>query len=121
VRVSIASEDSGEINSLYDWLRADRDVIRYAKITPEDARDQTPMGALEVVTVVLTQITGLGGLALSFAAWWRSRSKPSPITLTRPDGQQLTIGGAPEVTSGLIIDFLSANNDQSRGTSQPTA
>jgi hypothetical protein len=109
VRVLIASKDSGDINSLYDWLRADRDLVRSAEITSEGTYDQTSMGALEVVSIILTEMTGLGSLAVSFATWWQSRSKAGAITLNRPDGQQLTIAGSPEVTSDLIIDFLSGN------------
>jgi hypothetical protein len=77
------------------------------------------MGLLDVVDVVLTHVTGLSALALALTAWRRSRSRPAPITITRPDGQVLTIGGEPEITSDLIVRFLSATDDAASSTPRP--
>jgi hypothetical protein len=120
LHVSIASQQPDEFASLYVWLRSDRDLARRARVAVEASQDPAAMGALEVMDVVLTHIAGLTTLAIAVTAWRQSRRRPGPVTITRPDGQTLTIDGPPEVTSDLIIRFLSERGEPAQTPQPPT-
>ena len=112
MRLVFASENHEQIGALYDWLRADGGVARSAKVAVAEPSDPASMGGLEALDVILTHLTGAANLALATTAWFRSRSRPAPVTIARPDGAVLTIGGDSEVTSDLIVRFLSAEPEQ---------
>ncbi|BCB73766.1 hypothetical protein GCM10022251_14080 [Phytohabitans flavus] len=105
----LISAEVHEIESLYEWLCMDRGLARVAAVSPADSRDPSSMSTLELINVILTHVGAAANLALALAAWRQSRSDPGVVTVTRPDGQVLTIGGSAEVTSELIVAFLSTN------------
>ncbi|MFG3708343.1 hypothetical protein ACGF7U_26905 [Micromonospora sp. NPDC047670] len=105
VRVRIAVDGAEEIHTLYVWLRSDLELARGAEVCAV-ATDPTRMGALEVIDVVLTQATSLSALALAVVSWRQSRSRPEPVTITRPDGGTLTIGDPRQVDAEVIRAFL---------------
>jgi hypothetical protein len=67
------------------------------------------MGALEVVDIVLTHATAVSSLALAVVAWRQARGKPESITITRPDGRQLTIRGGSDLAAEVIAEFLAGD------------
>ena len=118
MRVLVASSRSEDMASLYGWLCADRDLARSGRVTGTPSSDPTVMGALEVIDVVLTHVTGLASLAIAASAWARTRR--STVTVTRSDGQTLTIDGASDVTSDIITEFLSSTGEPA-AASPPSA
>jgi hypothetical protein len=117
VRLSISAEVS-EIDSLFDWLTIDRELARSAVVSAAPPEDSSALSALEVINVVLTHVEAAVTLLLTLDAWRQTRSTPGPVTLTRADGKSLTIGGDPEVTSELIVAFLSGTPEPA-GSPQP--
>jgi hypothetical protein len=117
VRVLIDADGGDRTVALLGWLRRDPGVTRHATVTGRASADPTAMSALDVIDVVLTHTTGLGTLALALLAWRHSRPSPGPITLTRPDGQTLTINGT--VSADLITAFLSGGSGGSGGDQSP--
>jgi len=103
----VITSPPGEIDALYSWLRADRDVALTAEISAGISSDSTSMNALEVINVVLTHVAATANLALAFDAWRRTRAHPKPVTIKRPDGQILTIDAGSDIAKDAIIEFLS--------------
>lgn len=112
MQVLIASAP-GEIDALYEWLRSDGDIVKSASVKARESSDSASMGALEVVDVALTHVTGIGSLALALAAFWQSRSRPESIRITRSDGAVLVLNSGQETDSELIAQFLAANGEPS--------
>jgi hypothetical protein len=113
MHVSIETAGDGEAAALYGWLRRDRDLARCADVVGGGRADPTSMSALEVIDVVLTHVTGIATLALSVFAWWQSRPRSAPVTIIRPDGRRLTVGGDPAVTAEVIVAFLTDSDSGS--------
>jgi hypothetical protein len=112
--VSIETTGHGETAALYGWLRRDPNLTRHADVAGGRPADPTIMAALEVIDVVLTHATGIATLALSVLAWRQSRPRPAPVTITRPDGRTLTVGGDPAVTAAFIVAFLAGSDPATR-------
>jgi len=106
VRASIKAENDGENAALYGWLRRDRDLARFAEVTGRGLPGSQTLSALDLVDVALTHLTGATSLALAITAWRQSRPRPVAITITRADGQTLTIDGDSPGTAELIRTFL---------------
>lgn len=105
IRVRFVVSDGVAGNALYSWLRADSALLRTADVATGSLAPGS-MGALEVVEVVVSQLTALGSLAVSVAAWLDSRREPPAVTITRADGATLTIGSGAEVDTAVIEGFL---------------
>jgi hypothetical protein len=73
--------DARALSSMYRWLRQDPDLCR--ELDVELVSDPRPgqMGAVDVLSVVLTQLTGIGGLAVAVAGC-RSSSSARHTTST---------------------------------------
>jgi hypothetical protein len=106
MHVSIGTEVPAESAALYGWLRRDRVLARNADVVARAPADPTTMASLALIDVALTHATGIATLALSVLAWRRSRPRPAPVTITRPDGSRLSVDGDPAVTAELIVAFL---------------
>jgi hypothetical protein len=106
INVKIAGSDPAESAALYHWLRADLNLARTAQVRAgQPAAGQ--LGAVEIINLVLTHVTGIASLGLAVAGWRRSRARPGPTTITRADGKSLTVDGPPEVVAETIERFLS--------------
>jgi hypothetical protein len=101
VRVRITADDGAISAELYEWLRDDRTAGVAAVST-----DSETLGALDVIDVVLTQVTAWANLAVAIAAWRQSRSPAPAVTLTRPDGATLTLVAGEAGSAALIQEFL---------------
>ena len=103
--VRVAAEGGGEADALFHWLRADAELARCAVIESGPAHPGQ-MGALEIINVVLSQATALSGLAVAVSTWRRTRPTSPAVTITRTDGQTLTIPAGGHVDAEVIDAFL---------------
>ena len=93
-------DSSRALNSMYRWLRQDPDLRR--EVDVELVADNHPgqMGAVDMVSVALTQLTGIGGLAVAVAGWWQSRAD-TPAA-------KVSLGGNTVSISNLTAEQLAA-------------
>ncbi|XTZ15280.1 effector-associated constant component EACC1 [Micromonospora echinospora] len=121
MRLWVSGDGAEETRTLYNWLRADQGLTRHAEIRAGGS-DPTRMGALDVIDIVLSQVTGLSALALAVASWRQSRSRPQPVTITRPDGETLVFHEPQQVDPEIIKAFLAADRsgrDENPGRLEP--
>jgi hypothetical protein len=62
-----------ELTSFYRWLREDAAAHDEVKVEIQANPAPDAMGAADVLCMVLTQLTGIGGLALAYASWRGTR------------------------------------------------
>ncbi|MFF5082089.1 hypothetical protein ACFY36_34000 [Actinoplanes sp. NPDC000266] len=108
----ISSTDVAEIDDLYAWLTADRELA--AEVVGRGSPKY--MGGLEVLDLVLTHAVAISSLAMSVVGFVNNRRKPERLTITRPDGAKLEIEGATESTAAEIEEFLRARQDPEEPT-----
>jgi len=88
IRLQIESIDDGEgAASFYRWLSEDAQVRRALTVALDDAEaGPGQMGAADVLSVIMTQLTGIGSLAVAFAAWRDSRARTPTVKFTLGGG-----------------------------------
>ena len=109
MRVRIETPDAAEGTSLHGWLRADPDLTHTADVSVPPTAPGS-MGAFDVVELVLTQATAMGGLAVSIATWLGTRRRRPDLTITRADGATLTVAAGSAPDPELIATFLSGGS-----------
>jgi hypothetical protein len=119
IRLHIEPADGEEeTRSFYRWLREDPDARREYAVSLESRIHPGEMGAVDVLTAVVTQLTSIGTLAVAFAAWRDSRARPSAV--------KISVGGASiEFGEGsaeqLTVVLMALIEKQSQPQSQPPA
>jgi hypothetical protein len=83
VQMAITGDDSEALLSLHEWLMNDVDVVRSAAVGLRSMPKPGDMGAVEIISVVLSTSIGLASFAVSFATWRRTRSEPRITVQTR--------------------------------------
>jgi hypothetical protein len=111
--VSISSEkDPYELTQLYHWLRQDAQLVREAEIGMASPGGTGQMGVFDVVTVVLTQFTGLASLAVAFAGWRQSRRQVCELTVRRGDVVVTINDQSPEEVQRLIASLATTEDNE---------
>lgn len=77
-----AAGDEHALEQFYDWLSEDVDIARSATVELTAAHDSGRMGAFEAISMVLSNATGLAGLAIAYANWRRARKDAPKLTFT---------------------------------------
>lgn len=90
------------LTSLYRWLRGDESVAGDVKVEFVAESETERMGAADVLCTVLSQLTAIGSLAVSVAAWRESRTAVPPLRI-RFGGATLEI---PDATAGQLVTAL---------------
>ena len=106
MEVTFTAEHDADIQSIYNWLRSDRDLLRSVQVAAPTGSDHEAMGAVDTVAAVSSSVIGLGQLAFAFLSWRGARPAGTTITITRADGQQLAITGGADVTAQVLTQFL---------------
>lgn len=102
LRIEPVDDDPGVTSSLYRWLRDDMAAGPDGEIALESVTGPGQMGAADVITAVLTQLTGVGSLAIAFSAWRGSRSRPPAVRFTlEGDSIELDADSAEVLTAAL--------------------
>lgn len=98
--------DRTELHSLYEWLRRDAGLARDATVTmASSGRHPGEQGALDVVDVLLRDVSAIGGLSVSIAMWRLSRRRNTTVTIRRA-GEEVTVDGADAETVAKAIRAL---------------
>jgi len=103
------------LSSLYRWLREDVAVRNEAKV--EFAADAGPeqMGAADVLTAVLTQLTAIGSLAVAVATWRDSRAA-APLMRIRFGSATIEVTDATDDQLAAALHALVSTHEQSSST-----
>ncbi|MFG3039874.1 hypothetical protein ACGFYZ_23560 [Streptomyces sp. NPDC048330] len=113
IRVIGEAEDvDRESRSLARWLRDD-DAIRTSalvKLTQAPPRPGEMGGAFDVVQLVVDSGFQLGNLALAYAAWRGSRSRPSAVTVEHR-GRRVTLDTTDPEEIARILAALGEDGD----------
>lgn len=70
-----------ELTSLYRWLREDAAARDEVKVEIQARPATDAMGAADVLCTVLSQLTGIGGLAVAIASWRGTRRAAPPVRI----------------------------------------
>lgn len=83
-------EAAQELRSLYRWLCGDRELREHVGIEPADEgqRPDEMSAAFDAVVALLSTLSGVGQLAVSYAAWRDARRPRSEITVVIVDGDE---------------------------------
>lgn len=107
VTVAVNGDDNRvALESLFDWLRHE-DVLRgHLQFRPSTA----PPGAMGVVDEALIVMLGSGGaasiLARSLTEWVKQRTSDVRLTLTRPDGETISVDARRIRDPAALIDTV---------------
>ncbi|NGO74320.1 hypothetical protein G6045_01265 [Streptomyces sp. YC504] len=108
IGISIGAEaDEAELRSLYQWLRDDSHVRRYARVRL-DEKEPAPGhmgGDLEGIRLMLESGFQLANFVLAWLAWRGSRPKPPEITV-ESGGVTVTLSGQDAATAERILAAL---------------
>lgn len=98
-----------EARSLSEWLRADRAVLRTARVELSAAHppEQGAQGsAVDVVSLVLGSGFSAASLAVAIVQWRSTRPDRPSVTVERPDGVKVTISDASEEEARQLVQRL---------------
>jgi hypothetical protein len=107
VHISVTDDDvqgHATLTTLFRWLRQDLQSGAQWELRPRRSTDAQG-GAFEVINALIGDSVGVGGLALSYAAWRQAHRSPSKITFER-DGLTVTVEDASPESLRLIADAL---------------
>lgn len=109
------------LESLFDWLRHE-DVLRgHLQLRPS-AVTSDAMGALDdALTVALGGGGAAAVLARSLTEWVKQRTSDVRLTLTRPNGETLSLDGRRIRSPATLIDIVTRFADESAPDSDETA
>ncbi|MFF4020248.1 hypothetical protein [Streptomyces sp. NPDC001843] len=96
-----------ELQSLYDWLAADRALrreVRVTRVAEPDAGTGRMGPGVDLVLAVLSALGGVGQLQQSYLAWRQSRRPESRVTVD-------ITGLDPERAAELLRGFGQADGD----------
>jgi hypothetical protein len=98
--------DRLELAGLYDWLSHDTRIARVATLSmASSGRVSGEQGALDVIDIVLKDVTGIASLAVSIASWRLARRRDVAVTFRR-GGTEITADAAdPEGVEKVIRDL----------------
>lgn len=79
-----------ELRSLYRWLCDDRELREHVDIRPADEgqRPDEMSAAFDAVVALLSTLSGIGQLAVSYAAWRAARPPRAQVTVVIVDGDE---------------------------------
>ena len=90
--VTVEGEESGPEIGLHKWLTGEPELRGRIR---RDAGETPPAGAMGVLSDALIALLEPGGVAVVLAGavvgWAQSRRGSQTITITRPDGMEITI------------------------------
>jgi hypothetical protein len=113
MHVAITPSEPGAATAIYYWLRNDPSLAHHAQVRVGQPSNADTMGALEMVDVVLTHAAAAASLTLAFLAWREARPSRGSVTITRDDGQTLTLTAGQAVDGEVLRDFLDSAASQS--------
>ncbi|WP_432252860.1 effector-associated constant component EACC1 [Streptomyces sp. HNM1019] len=98
-----AAEGSPGVLDLYRWLTEDPDVAGAAEMALVDQEDRDgALGGLEVISIVVSNLTSLGNLLLAVATWRDARAPGADARVER-DGVSLRVESTdPETIRRLL-------------------
>ncbi|WP_280446590.1 effector-associated constant component EACC1 [Nocardia brasiliensis] len=109
--LSFPSTDPGVTFDLYQWLRDDPGVRAHAEVgLARRPGADTAMGALDVISLVLSQGIAGANLAIAYAAWRSARPTAPPLTV-EVDGRQIIVRGGSEADIAELMRSLTAANE----------
>lgn len=82
MEISISADDDLALEQFYRWLREDVDISRTATVSRAGTSGDGHMGAVEIISMAVSNATGLAGLAIAYANWRKSRKSPPALTFT---------------------------------------
>ena len=110
------TDDDGTVSaSLFRWLRDDPDTQRDVVVALTSSILPGSMGALDLITALVTQATGVGSLAVAYATWRDTRSRPSTLRITLGE---LSVEIQDESAEQLTV-ILTAPMEQDRARRGP--
>lgn len=128
VRISVEADgqaDHAELASLYRWLQRNAAPdIRLTLVPQSDPEAQG--GVFEVINALISDGSGLGGLALSYAAWRQARRSRSKVRFERDgltvvveDGSPEAVRRIAETLAGLSTALPDADPGGAGGLDEP--
>jgi len=109
--LTLTVPDRVELHSLYEWLRHDTGLARDATVTmASSGLNPGEQGALDVIDVLLRDVSAIGGLSVSIAMWRLSRRRNTTVTIRR-SGEQVIVDGADAETVAKAIRALPPDRD----------
>ncbi|MET8504136.1 hypothetical protein ABZV60_05735 [Streptomyces sp. NPDC004787] len=110
MRISMVGEGAeAELRSLRAWLLESPEIRQHAKISWEsDAPKVGEMGAgaIEALQLITDNFWQLSTFALSYAAWRKTRTRNTAVTIEY-NGQRVTIEGGNDASIERITQALS--------------
>ncbi|WP_053707259.1 effector-associated constant component EACC1 [Streptomyces sp. NRRL B-3648] len=126
--ITVEGDESGTDLGLHNWLSGEPELRGRIR---RSAVDAPPAGAMGVVGDALIALLEPGGVAAVFAGavvgWAQSRRGSQTITITRPDGVEITISAThvrnldARQTAELAQQLAAAVQQPSAGDTAPPA
>lgn len=92
---------SGEVGSLYRWLRADPDVAKFVQDTTSVEGDEE-LGTFEVINTLVANAAALSSLVVSILAWRSHRAPEANEVRIEHNGVSVVVRDpAPETVAAI--------------------
>jgi hypothetical protein len=106
MKISVATPDDADLNSLYHWLSMDDDVTREARLSMGSSGRRTDaQSPLDVIDILLSNATAIGSLLIAYSTWRRTRPDKPSITL-EIGGTEMTVHDPDDETIQRLIKAL---------------
>lgn len=98
-----------ETRSLSEWLRADRAILRSARVELSAAHpsERGAQGsAVDIVSLILGSGFSAASLSVAVVQWRLTRPNRPSVTVERPDGVKVTISDASAEEAQQLLQHL---------------
>jgi len=108
-------DDGTATRSLYRWLTRDPDARRFVRVALGAGSSEGYMGALEVISAVLSQATAIGTLAVAVVSWRDSRAEPSSVKITVGERSVVIEGETADLAEVMIRSLVASSGPENAG------
>jgi hypothetical protein len=103
----VNSDDPTATSSLYGWLTRYPELGTYGTVAASVGPDEA-MGAIDIIDVVLTHVTGVGALLLALVSWRRTRAAEPTIKLKVNRTEIIIKSDSPQVLEATRLAVQAA-------------
>jgi hypothetical protein len=110
IRVAAEDGDTGaDLTSLFRWFQRDGQLAAIELSLVPQRKPGAQGGLFDVINALIGDGVGIGGLALSFAAWRQAHRSTATMTIER-DGVKIQVTDASAETVSRLVSALSVEN-----------
>ena len=106
IEIAVENDEAEWLESLYQWLKIDQRVPADAEVSLHAAnRPGRQGGVFDLISLIISDTVGMGGLALSYVTWRRQAREAPSITISS-GGRTISVSGGSAEDIQKIFESL---------------